>query len=119
MKLKTAAVALVAALSAMSVQASAPTNVALGKVVSAQNGSFNNSLTLITDGQFLANGTSWQDASTVWWQGYGTFDIDLGGNFLISSITLQHDNNDLYVMAHATVHRSCLMSSGPITTVVG
>lgn len=80
-------------------------NVALGKTVTALPSSvpLNNSLSLLTDGFTPANGTNWADATTVSWQGLGVFggvEIDLGGSFIVSSITLSHDNNDLYFLTY-------------------
>ena len=78
-------------------------NVALGKTVTALPFSvpLQNPLSLLTDGVVPANGTYWADASTVSWQGgFGGVEIDLGGSFSVSSITVSHDNNDLYFLTY-------------------
>lgn len=53
----------------------------------------------LTDGNFLAPSTQW-NIGTVWWNGFSypnnTIQIDLGGPFSISSLTLQADDNDVY-----------------------
>ncbi|MDP1658155.1 MAG: PEP-CTERM sorting domain-containing protein [Methylotenera sp.] len=85
----------------------AATNVALNAPVTL-NGTFStngwggpisaNAATL-TDNVFLPASTQW-DTGTVWWNGFdnpdNTIQIDLGGQFSISSLILQADDNDLY-----------------------
>lgn len=78
-------------------------NVALGKTVSALPGSgiMNHDLSLITDGVMPAEHTNWQEANTVYWNGFAGFEIDLGGSFNVSEITVSHDNNDSYMLTYA------------------
>ena len=93
-----------AAILGASFSALALENVAEGKTVTALPGSvpLNNDLSLVTDGFAPANSTYWADASTVSWQGgFGGVEIDLGGSFIVSSITVSHDNNDGYMLAYA------------------
>jgi hypothetical protein len=58
-------------------------------------------LSSLVDGVFLTNGTEWQDG-TIWWDeanatsANNQVEIDLGGIYLISLLTLQADNNDAY-----------------------
>ena len=58
-------------------------------------------LSSIVDGIFRPEQTEWQDGS-VWWdenfQGSlnNVIEIDLGGTFLITQLTLQADNNDFF-----------------------
>jgi len=92
----------------------APINVALNKTVTATGAvgvitcCWSDSsvyppapLSSLTDGVFLQDGTEWQDG-TIWWderyQGSvgNAFTIDLAGTYLISTISLQADNNDEY-----------------------
>ena len=53
----------------------------------------------LTDNVFLTPSTQW-NVGTVFWNGFqnrgNTIQIDLGGQFSISSLTLQADNNDIY-----------------------
>ncbi|MBI2277985.1 MAG: PEP-CTERM sorting domain-containing protein [Dechloromonas sp.] len=58
-------------------------------------------LASLVDGNYLAEGAYWQ-SGTVWWdeQSAGSannvIEIDLGGLFLISFLSIQADNNDAY-----------------------
>jgi hypothetical protein len=58
-------------------------------------------LSSIVDGIFVPASTEWQDG-TVWWdEGHpgsvnNIIEIDLGGTYLISSVSIQADNNDNY-----------------------
>ncbi|MBL8381676.1 MAG: PEP-CTERM sorting domain-containing protein [Burkholderiales bacterium] len=75
-------------------------NVALGKPVSITLGSAAGAaLSTLTDGLFLPIGTEYT-TGTVHWTGLTNFEIDLGGLYSISSITLQHDHNDTYLVSY-------------------
>jgi hypothetical protein len=58
-------------------------------------------LSSIVDGIFVPASTEWQDG-TVWWDEShpgsvnNIIEIDLGGTYLISSVSIQADNNDNY-----------------------
>lgn len=62
------------------------------------------SLASLVDGVFRPEGTQWQDG-TVWWDerhpgsANNIIEIDLGGLFLISSLSIQADNNEFYDIA--------------------
>lgn len=103
--------------------AAAPTNVALGKTVTATGSigiisaagigsGFGDStvfpaapLSSLTDGIYLAEGTGWQ-SGTVWWDEQTTsstnniLEINLNGLFMIDSIAIQADNNDRYLISY-------------------
>jgi hypothetical protein len=55
----------------------------------------------ITDGVFVGNGTEWQ-TGTVWWDATqpgstsNSIDIDLQGEYQITGVTIEADNNDNY-----------------------
>jgi len=58
-------------------------------------------LSTITDGVYLPESTEWQDGS-VWWDernpgsANNVIEIDLGGAYRITKLSLQADNNDRY-----------------------
>ena len=57
-------------------------------------------LSTITDGVFLDEGHQWS-FDTVWWDeshSSASLNIDLGGDFYISRIVVQVDNNDEYII---------------------
>ena len=113
----TIALGTLAALLAMAVPAAAaPINVAQGAAVSITGDvgvitcCFGDAtafppapLSSLVDGAYLAEGTYWQEG-TVWWDERHTgsanniVEIDLGGLFLISSLSIQADNNDGYAI---------------------
>ena len=81
--------------------AQASPNVALGKTVTLTSGSVDPgsaALSTLTDGLFVGTGTFYQ-TGTVFWQASNapTFELDLGATYSITSITLEHDNNDIYL----------------------
>jgi len=61
-------------------------------------------LSSLVDGIYRPEGTYWQDG-TVWWDEHNPgsanniIEIDLGGLFLISSVSIQADNNDAYYLS--------------------
>jgi len=60
-------------------------------------GSYNNSLSLITDGVFPAEGSGWTNGTNVYWLGTTpTFTINLGDLYNIDEFLLSVDNNDNY-----------------------
>lgn len=80
--------------------AAADPNVALGKPVSITLGSAAGAaLSTLTDGTFFAIGTPYT-SGTVHWTGLTNFEVDLGALYSISSITLQHDHNDTYLVSY-------------------
>ena len=94
--------------------AHAETNVALGKTVTVGGGDFGGASSTwgdgslewpstVTDGLFVANGQQW-NIGTVFWYVSPTnnpyVEIDLGGAFDVTKITLQADNNDLYRVSY-------------------
>jgi len=59
-------------------------------------GTYNNSLSLLTDGSYPVEGGAWQ-TNTVWWTGTTPrFEFDLGATYLIRDVMLSVDNNDSY-----------------------
>jgi len=65
-------------------------------------GAYNNSLTLLTDGSYPAEGTHWQ-IGTVWWRGLTPrFEFDLGDTYLVRDVMLSVDNNDGYQVQSST-----------------
>jgi hypothetical protein len=87
----------VGAVAALAAPAAAQTNVALGGTVSLFAGSVNGvALNTLTDGAFVLDEQTWTDGS-VYWNGTSTIlEIDLGGQFNISGLISQVDNNDDY-----------------------
>ena len=87
----------VGAVAALAGPAAAQTNVALGGTVSVFAGSVNGvALSTLTDGKFVADQQTWTSGS-VWWNGTTpVLEIDLGGQFNISGLISQVDNNDDY-----------------------
>lgn len=90
----------------------ASTNVALGATVSISGPDFGNSgswggsspapLSSVVDGVYLPNGTQW-NTGTVFWSGAYDADsvtITLAGTASVSSLTLQADNNDDYLVRY-------------------
>jgi len=79
----------------------ASSNVALGKTVTLTDGSIDPGsvpLSTLTDGSFVGTGTFYQSGTVFWQTSNGPiFELDLGGIFSISSIKLEHDNNDSYL----------------------
>lgn len=90
---------ILATLATAAASATAQVNVALNRPVSLVTGAFNGSLSTLTDGLFLPRGQNWQQ-DTVWWGGGTTFEIDLGGVFLLDSAIAQVDDNDAYVLLY-------------------
>ena len=65
------------------------------------NGTYNNSLGLLTDGNFPGEGGQWQ-TNTVWWNGTGPyFTFDLGAAYLVEDLLLSVDNNDSYAVSYS------------------
>ncbi len=78
----------------------APPNVAQGKTVTVSGAVSGAALSTAVDGIFLPENRQWQ-TGTVWWNGLTPhLEIDLGGLFTISSMTVQADNNDTYVVKY-------------------
>jgi hypothetical protein len=90
-----------AALALLPSAAIAQVNVALDRPVSLVAGSANGAaLSTITDGVFRPRGQQWQ-SGTVWWSGLAsTFEIDLGGIYLLDSAIAQCDDNDTYALLY-------------------
>ncbi len=60
-------------------------------------GTFSGSTAVLTDGAYPANGTSWNDASNVSWNGLGTmFTLAFDQLYTLQDVTLTVDNNDFY-----------------------
>ena len=119
---KHALLTLALALASNTAALAAPVNVALGKAVTV-TGAVGNStfgawpdpapaaLSTIVDGNFLGEGTHWQ-FDTVWWNENpgpngapspalgNVIEIDLGGVFSITSLSIQADNNEIYDIAY-------------------
>lgn len=74
----------------------AAANVALNKPLT-YDGSFGGGTDgRAVDGVFMARGTQWQTGS-LWWSGLSPkFIIDLQGTFVIDSLIVQADSNDIY-----------------------
>ncbi len=54
----------------------------------------------ITNGSFLPMGTQW-DLNTVYWTGTSSYlQVNLNGNYNISNIVLEADNNDIYQVSY-------------------
>lgn len=86
--------------------AHAVSNVALGKPVTADFSSGGSilagsaALASLTDGVFLPEGNAW-NVGTVHWSGTTPIiTVNLGALYSISSIVLQHDNNDTYAAVY-------------------
>lgn len=78
---------------------SSEVNVALNQDVTF-NGTYNGTLSTVTDGIFLRPHTQWQ-TGTVWWNGTASYaEIDLGGTYVISSFKVQADDNDTYLVQY-------------------
>jgi len=59
-------------------------------------------LSSLVDGLYLPAGTQWQDG-TVWWDerhSGSAVEIDLGGVYPISFVSIQADNNDNYAISY-------------------
>ena len=114
LRLFLAGVTIVAGCSLAGPAAAAPFNTALGKpvTITGEVGVITccfpdattyppASLSSLVDGAYRPEGTEWQDG-TVWWdeQNPGSLnnvvEIDLGGVFSISYLSIQADNNDQY-----------------------
>ncbi len=108
--MKKLALASAVAMAIVATGAHAETNIALGKTVTVGGGAFGGSSSTwgdgsldwpstVTDGIFLPDGRQW-NLGTVFWYVSATNDpyvqVDLGGAFDVTKITLQADNNDLY-----------------------
>jgi hypothetical protein len=66
-------------------------------------GTFNHSITLLSDGTIVAQQTDWQNASNVWWNGTGvTFTYNLGSIKRVEDLVFSADNNDQYEFAYST-----------------
>jgi hypothetical protein len=101
-----------AALALCAGAAGASTNVALGGSVSLSGTDYWNSpgwgagapaaLSSLTDGAFLPNGTQWNLGTVFWTGAYGadTVYITLNQTSVVTSISLQADNNDDYGIAY-------------------
>lgn len=118
MKLKTAGWVLGASVALASPAMAAPFDVTIGATVTA-TGAIGNStngawadpapaaLSTITDGLYVPEGTDWQ-TGTVWWNENpnaagqpspalnNIIEIDLGGLYSITFLSIQADNNDSY-----------------------
>jgi len=66
-------------------------------------GTFNHSLTLLSDGTIAPEQTDWQNAANVWWNGTGVaFTYNLGSIKRIEDIVFSADNNDRMEFAYST-----------------
>lgn len=93
-------------------------NVALNAPVSLTQGSIDAGsagLSSLTDGITLGNGVAWNSPSTIHWSlsSAPIFEINLGGLYSISAITLEHDNNDIYLVAYPLGSGVGFASLGP------
>jgi hypothetical protein len=67
------------------------------------SGSYNNNLSLLSDGTIPAEGTYWQAASNVWWTSTDTyFTLDFGSLYTLEHLLLSVDNNDTYEIQYST-----------------
>lgn len=75
-------------------------NAALIPVTSiTDSGSFTNSTSLLTDGAVPAEGTGWDTATIVYWNGTSTyFTFDFGSVFTLQDTLVSVDNNDDYAV---------------------
>lgn len=76
-------------------------NIALGQPVSLTQGTVaGGALSSLTDGVFAGFETAFDSASTVHWftANAPVFELNLGGLYSISSLTLEHDHNDVYLV---------------------
>ena len=90
-------------------------NVALGKPVTLTQGSaLGVALSSLTDGLLVGNGTFYQ-SGTVFWSTPDApiFEVNLGGLYAIGSITLEHDNNDIYLAVYPTGNSVGFAAIGP------
>ncbi len=80
-------------------QAVAESNVALLKPVTLTQGTtLGAALSTLTDGTFLGVGTEYTTGTVFWATSNApVFELDLGAVYSISSIKLEHDNNDTYL----------------------
>jgi hypothetical protein len=80
--------------------ASAQSNVALGKAVTASGTVQGAALSTLVDGVFLPDQTQWQ-TGTVYWTNPGVqIFIDLLGSYQITGFIAQVDNNDTYRLSY-------------------
>jgi hypothetical protein len=64
-------------------------------------GSYNNDLSLLTDG-FIPNENSSWTSNTVWWNGTATsFTFDLGSTYSLEDLRVSLDNNDTYAISYS------------------
>jgi hypothetical protein len=64
-------------------------------------GSYNNDLSLLTDG-FIPNESSGWTSNTVWWNGTATsFTFDLGATYSLEDLRVSLDNNDTYAISYS------------------
>ena len=76
-------------------------NIALGQPVSLTQGTVaGGSLSSLTDGVFAGFETAFDSSSTVHWftANAPVFELNLGGLYSISSLQLEHDHNDVYLV---------------------
>lgn len=65
-------------------------------------------LSLLTDGIFPGEGSSWQSSATVSFNQWGAsydreyFTFDMGGLFLVDDLIISSDNNDSYTVEYST-----------------
>jgi len=60
-------------------------------------GTYNNSVSLLTDGSKPADATDWAGATNVWWYGTEpTFTLQFNSVYTVNQLLIQVDNNDDY-----------------------
>jgi hypothetical protein len=60
-------------------------------------GTYNNSVSLLTDGNIPGNGTGWTSDTNVWWYGTApTFTLKFNSVYNVNDLLIQVDNNDDY-----------------------
>ncbi len=71
----------------------------LSPLVAGGIGSYNNSPTLIADGNIPGEFTDWTNGQNVWWEGTGVeLYIDFGSIHSITDVLVSVDNNDDYLI---------------------
>ena len=64
-------------------------------------GSYNNDLSLLTDGLIPNENSGWT-SNTVWWNGTATsFTFDLGATYSLEDLRVSLDNNDTYAISYS------------------
>lgn len=78
-------------------------NAALIPSTASGTGPYNNSPSLINDGAFPVEGSAWNQADKVWWNGTGvTLTLDFGSVYNVADVMLSVDNNDNYAVEYST-----------------